>query len=59
VELFLGFQDDCWFSTGHFADVMTGFGHDATFCLIMMLSVKVLVFKGFEAEYSQLRIPTC
>jgi hypothetical protein len=29
VELFLGFQDDCWFSTGHFADVMMGFGHDA------------------------------
>jgi hypothetical protein len=29
VELFPGFQDDCWFSTGHFADVMMGFGHDA------------------------------
>jgi hypothetical protein len=29
VELFTGFQDDCWFSTGHFADVMMGFGHDA------------------------------
>jgi hypothetical protein len=29
VELFPGFQDDCWFSTGHFVDVMMGFGHDA------------------------------
>jgi hypothetical protein len=29
VELFPGFQDDFWFSTGHFADVMMGFGHDA------------------------------
>jgi hypothetical protein len=29
VELFPGFQNDCWFSTGHFADVMMGFGHDA------------------------------
>jgi hypothetical protein len=29
VELLPGFQDDCWFSTGHFADVMMGFGHDA------------------------------
>jgi hypothetical protein len=29
VELFPGFQDDCWFSTGLFADVMVGFGHDA------------------------------
>jgi hypothetical protein len=29
MELFPGFQDDCWFSTGHFAVVMMGFGHDA------------------------------
>jgi hypothetical protein len=29
VGLFPGFQDECWFSTGHFADVMMGFGHDA------------------------------
>jgi hypothetical protein len=29
VELFPGIQDDCWFSTGLFADVMMGFGHDA------------------------------
>jgi hypothetical protein len=28
VELFPGFQDDCWFSTGHFAGVVMGFGHD-------------------------------
>jgi hypothetical protein len=28
VELFPGFQDDCWFSTGHFVDAMMGFGHD-------------------------------
>jgi hypothetical protein len=29
VELFPGFQDDFWFSTGHFADIIMGFGHDA------------------------------
>jgi hypothetical protein len=29
VDFFPGFQDDCWFSTGHFAVVMMGFGHDA------------------------------
>jgi hypothetical protein len=29
VGLFPAFLDDCWFSTGHFADVMMGFGRDA------------------------------